>query len=249
MGERVKDRVAIVTGAGRGIGAAIARRLAAEGAVTCLVDVHRDHVVQVAGQIPQAVAYPCDVAVYREVAAVVAQVFKEFGRIDILVNNAATVSDHHVIELTESEWDRTLATNLKGAFAFCKEAAGHMMAQRCGRMVNIAARSIQGRARRAAYSASKAGMVGLTRSLALDLGPHGITVNCVAPGVIETELTKALYTAEEQQKYYAHIPLQRRGLPDDVANAVLFLASGEADYITGQVLYVCGGLSVGISGI
>jgi 3-oxoacyl-[acyl-carrier protein] reductase len=198
------------------------------------------HLIGKAGGEGKAACF--DVADSKASADAIAALIKEKGRIDILVNNAGESRDGLLVRMKEQDWDRVIDTNLKGTFNCCRAAAYTMMKQRGGRIINISSIvALSGNAGQANYSASKAGIVGLTKSLARELAPRGICVNAVAPGLIITDMTSAM-TEEQREKVLEEIPLSRLGTPDDVAGVVLFLASDEAGYITGQVIGVNGGL-------
>lgn len=244
---KLQGRVAIITGAGRGMGAAIARRLAEDGAMVVPTDVDHKSALEVAKSIGEAGGSACacelDVSRPELVRQAIAFVMLGCKRVDILVNNAGICERVRAEQITEEAWDRMFAVNLKGAF-FCAQAVmGPMRAQGWGRIINIA--SVGGRTGGAGvgahYAASKAGLICLTKSLARELAPHGITVNGVAPGVIETHMTGAA-SEETQEHYRRSIPLGRFGTPRDVAHAVAFFASEEASYITGKILDVDGGM-------
>ena len=238
-------RVALVTGASRGIGRAIARRLAAEG-VTVVAAARADHAAPIVAEIAtaggQAEAVSLDVTDDADVSRVVADTVDRLGRLDILVNNAGITRDQLMLRLKRDDWDAVLATNLTGAFACAHAVLKPMVKQRFGRIVNVT--SVVGQAGNAGqvnYAASKAGLIGLTKALALEVASRNITVNAVAPGLIDTDMTRAM-AGGAQEEWAARIPLKRLGTPDDVAAAVLFLASDEAAYITGHVLAVNGGM-------
>lgn len=243
----LKDRVAVITGAGRGIGRAIALRLAAAGAKVVAADVLEDALAETvklcteAGS-PKAASFVLDVTDEQAVEKVIDQVNDDFGSVDILVNNAGITRDDLLMRMESSAWDAVLNVNLKGTFLMTKLVARYMMRQRRGRIVNIASVSgIAGNAGQANYSASKAGVIGLTKTSARELAARGITVNAVAPGFIQTDMTAVLPDAVKE-KALLNIPLKRMGRPEDIAEAVAFLASEEAAYITGQVLAVDGGM-------
>ena len=242
----LENKVAIVTGAGRGIGKAIALRLAGVGAVVACCGRTLAHVETVAAEITsqggRAVAYSVDVAAAQPVAETCAKILKDFGRVDILVNNAGVTRDNLLLRMSEADWDAVLDTNLKGAFHFTKAISRGMLKQRSGRIINISSISgLTGNAGQSNYAASKAGLLGFTKSLARELASRGITVNAVAPGFIETDMTAAL-GAELTTALKGRIGLGRLGTADDIAHAVVFLAGEGASYITGQVLTVDGGL-------
>jgi 3-oxoacyl-[acyl-carrier protein] reductase len=244
---KLKDKVALVTGGSRGIGRAISVRLAGEGAFVFVNYTRNEaaaretlHLIGKTGGEGKAVCF--DVADYKASADAIAALIKEKGRIDILVNNAGESRDGLLVRMKEQDWDRVIDTNLKGTFNCCRATAYTMMKQRGGRIINISSIvALSGNAGQANYSASKAGIVGLTKSLARELAPRSICVNAVAPGLIITDMTSAM-TEEQREKVLEEIPLSRLGTPDDVAGVVLFLASDEAGYITGQVIGVNGGL-------
>jgi len=244
--KRFEGRVSIVTGASQGIGETVARDLAAEGARVVLVDVQKDKLEAVAASIGaaggQAEARVVDVGDHAAVQGVVDAVAAAHGRIDHLVNNAGITRDTLLMRMKEEDWDAVLRVNLKGTFNFTKAVLRPMMAARYGRIVNIASVAGQmGNAGQANYASSKAGVIAFAKSLAREVGSRGITVNAVAPGFITTAMTESL--PEEVRKAYLEIiPLKKFGLPKDVANAVKFLLSDDAAYITGQVVSVNGGM-------
>ena len=243
----VRDRVAIITGAARGIGRAIALKLARGGAKLALMDVLEEPLAEsvalcIEAGSPDARAYRLDVTDEQAVEETVNRVAEEFGSIDILVNNAGITRDDLLMRMETSAWDVVLAVNLKGTFLMTRMAARHMVRGRRGRIVNLASVSgLAGNPGQANYSASKAGVVGLTKTTARELAARNITANAVAPGFIETDMTAVLSDAVKE-KAKANIPLRRMGRPDDVAEAVAFFASDEAAYITGQVIAVDGGM-------
>ena len=238
-------RAAIVTGASRGIGRAIALRLASAGALV-VAGARRDHAEPVAREIEAAggtaIAVALDVTETASIAGMAQTALDRFGRIDVLVNNAGIVRDQLLLRMKPEEWDAVISTNLTAAFACCRAALRPMLKQRSGRIVNIG--SIVGRTGnpgQANYAASKAGLEGFTRSLALEVASRGITANVVAPGMIETDMTAAL-DERAQEALGGRIPMGRLGTADEVAAAVCFLASDDASYITGQVVGVNGGM-------
>lgn len=246
---RLAGKVAVVTGSSRGIGAAIARRLAAEGArvvLNCHASVETAEAV--ANEIRQAggeaLIVAADVSRGEEAQRLIQTTTAQWDRIDILVNNAGVTRDGLLMTMKEADWDAVLNTNLKSVFHCCKAVTRPMLRQRSGRIINITSVvGIVGQAGQTNYAASKAGIIGFTKSLARELGSRGITVNCVAPGYIPTALTDVL-PEEMKQAILEQTPLKRLGQPEEVAAAVAFLASDEAAFITGHVLNVDGGLAM-----
>jgi 3-oxoacyl-[acyl-carrier protein] reductase len=244
---RFENQVAVVTGAGRGIGHAIALRLAKEGARVASVSRTESNAQKTADEINSlradaAKAYAVDVADQAAVQKAAAEIFEQFGRVDILVNNAGVTRDGLSMRMSMDDWDTVLNTNLKGAFNFTQAVMRPMIKQRSGRIINISSiAGLTGNAGQANYAASKAGLIGLTKTLARELASRGITVNAVAPGLIETDMTTVL-SDEIRQNILKNVPLGKLGEPEDIAGAVAYLASAEAKYITGQVLTVDGGM-------
>jgi 3-oxoacyl-[acyl-carrier protein] reductase len=244
---RFENQVAVVTGSGRGIGHAIAVRLAKEGARVASVSRTEANAQKTADEInairaDAAKAYAVDVADAGSVQKAAARIFEDFGRVDILVNNAGVTRDGLSMRMSIDDWDTVVNTNLKGAFVFTQAVMRPMIKQRSGRIINISSiAGLTGNAGQANYSASKAGLIGLTKTLARELASRGITVNAVAPGLIETDMTTVL-SEEIRRAILQKVPLGKLGEPDDIAGAVAYLASPEAKYITGQVLTVDGGM-------
>jgi len=236
-------RVAMVTGAAQGIGLEIARLLAGSGAVVALTDLSADPPAAVDG-IAGAAYFQCDVSDAKSIDSAVSAVVERFGALHILVNNAGIAIDGLLMRMKPSDWEKTLAVNLSGAYHCCKAAVRHLLkARESGRIVNISSVvGEQGNVGQVAYSASKAGLLGVTRTLARELASRGVTVNAVAPGFIATAMTDEHVQGENREKLLASIPLGRIGTTSDVAEAVRFLCLPAAAYITGQVLRVNGGL-------
>jgi 3-oxoacyl-[acyl-carrier protein] reductase len=239
----LSGRTALVTGSTRGIGRAIAETLAGAGARVAVVGRDRSRAEEVAAAVGrEAAGFACDVADVASVTSLVEGVEKAFGQIDILVNNAGLTRDNILFRLKDDDWDAVLDANLRGAFVAIRAASRGMMKRRWGRIINIASVvGITGNKGQANYAASKAGLIGLTKSVAKELASRNILINAVAPGFIETDMTGAM-TPEARVTLSGQIPLERLGSPNDVAGAVAFLASDLASYITGQVLVVDGGL-------
>ena len=245
---RLAGKVALVTGAARGIGAATARRLAAEGATVALTDVLAEALESTAADIrssgAQAKAWVLDVTRREDVRRVVGEVVRDFGRIDILVSNAAVGKPTPFLETTDADLQRVFEVNLNGVFLMGQEVGRVMVGQGGGRIVNVSSLAAHtGNDRQSAYAAAKGGVDALTRVMAFELAPLGISVNAVSPGPIETELAKAMLTAATRSAREVRVPLGRLGKPEEVARAVIFLASPSASYITGASLEISGGVS------
>jgi 3-oxoacyl-[acyl-carrier protein] reductase len=245
----VSGRIALVTGASQGIGQACALKLARSGATLALVARSQDKLQQLVSQIEaaggKAAAFPLDVSDEEQIKSTFKAVIAQFGKIDVLVNNAGITRDQLVMRMKRGDWDSVLNTNLTSAYLCTQQAIGSMLKQRWGRIVNITSIFGQmGQAGQANYAASKAGLIGLTMAIAREVGSRNITCNAVAPGFIETAMTSNLGD-DFKQNAVKMIPLGRVGSPEDVASAVAFLASDEASYITGHVLNVNGGMLMG----
>ena len=244
--KRLEGKVALVTGGARGIGKAISARLAAEGAKLAIVDIMLDVAQATADEFTaqgvEAKAYAANVASFADAEATVAQVVADFGSLDILVNNAGITRDTLMLRMTEEDFDKVIAVNLKGTFNFTKASIRPMMKARAGKIINIA--SVVGRmgnVGQANYAASKAGVIGLTKTVAKEFASRNIQANAVAPGYIVTDMTGKL-SEEAREAFMQVIPMKRGGTPEDVANVVYFLASPDSDYVTGQVINIDGGM-------
>ena len=248
---RLEGRVALVTGAGRGIGRATARRFAREGARVCLADVEPNGAAEAAGSLVDsgmdAFVTHMDVTSRTEVENAVERIIERYGRLDILVNNAGVTRDNLFYKMTDGEWRTVLDVHLTGAFLCSRAAQKHMVEQGYGRIVNVSSTSALGNHSQANYSAAKAGLQGFTKTIAIELGRYGVTVNAVAPGFIETEMTRQTASRlgvdfeEFVEEIVKGIPVGRSGWPEDLAAAILYLASEEASFVSGQILYVAGG--------
>ncbi len=244
----MENRVALVTGAGQGIGAAVAKRLADGGAKVALVDINEQAAKDGAAAIgANAIGIGADVTKRDQVQAAVAEVVAQLGSLHILVNNAGVIRDNMLFKMTDDDWTTIMEVHLRGAFLFTQAAQKHMVDAKYGRIVFLSSTSALGNRGQANYSTAKAGLQGLARTVAIELGPFGVTANAVAPGFIETAMTKA--TAERtgstidemRERVASTIPVRRGGRPEDVANVVAFYAAEESGYVTGQVLYLDGG--------
>lgn len=245
----LQDKVALITGASRGIGKAIALRLAAEGADIAFTDLRNDEnmqalVKELESLGVKAKGYASNAADTEETARTVAAVAEDFGRIDILVNNAGITKDGLLLRMTEDQWDAVINVNLKSVFNFTKAVAPIMSSQRSGSIISLSSVvGVSGNAGQTNYSASKAGIIGFTKSVAKEFGKRGIRANAIAPGFIITDMTAQL-SEEVRKEWASKIPLHRGGTPEDVANVCLFLASELSSYVSGQVIHVCGGMNM-----
>lgn len=245
----LKNKIALITGAGRGIGRAIAIALAKEGAeVVINYNGSEERAKEVKQTIEEnggkASIYKCNVSDFAACEEMIKDIVKEYGHLDILVNNAGITKDGLIMKMKEEDFDSVLNVNLKGTFNTIRHSARQMLKQRCGKIINISSVSgILGNVGQANYAASKAGVIGLTKTMARELGSRGITVNAIAPGFVETEMTGVL-SEEIRENACKQIILGRFGKPEDIANTAVFLASDKADYITGQVISVDGGMNV-----
>lgn len=246
---KLQGKVALITGGSRGIGRAIALAMAAEGARIALNYAGNHKAAQEVQQEIEKMGGECcvlqgNVGVLSEMEGLAALVVEKMGSIDILVNNAGITKDNLLLRMKEQDWDDVLNINLKGVFNCTKAASRYMIKQKRGKIINISSVvGLQGNAGQANYAAAKAGIIGFTKSMAKELGSRGITVNAIAPGFIQTDMTEIL-GEEIKSSLLKEIPLQRIGLPEDIAKAAVFLASSDADYITGQVLIVDGGMTI-----
>ena len=243
---QLTNQIAVVTGAGRGIGRAIALKFANEGADVVVVSRTQENSEKVAAEIralgKKAWAFAVDVSDSASVTAAAEKILAECGKVDILVNNAGVTRDGLLMRMSDADWDLVLNTNLKGAFLFTKAFSRAFAKQRSGRIINISSViGLIGNGGQCNYAASKAGLIGFTQSVARELAGRGVTANCIAPGFIETDMTAEL-NAELKANILKQVPMGKFGAADDIANAALFLASASASYVTGQVLTVDGGM-------
>lgn len=245
----LENKVAIVTGASRGIGEAIALKLAEHGASIAFTYVSSDDKAKALEERLQAFgvkakAYKSNAGIYEECEAMVNEVIKEFTTIDVCVNNAGISKDNLLLRMTQEQWDEVITTNLKSVFNMTKQVIKPMMKARKGSIINMSSIiGIRGNAGQSSYAASKAGIIGFTKSMALELGSRNIRCNAIAPGFVETDMTHYLKEGEASKAFLQKIPLGRFGQSEEIANSSLFLASDMSSYITGQVISVCGGLN------
>ena len=241
----LNNKIAIVTGASQGIGKIIAFELAKSGAHVACISRNKKAIESIVEEITinggQASSFPCDISDSDTLSEIITEIIKENSRIDILVNNAGITKDSLLMRMSIEQWDDVINTNLKVAFHCTTAVVRYMMKNKFGRIINITSIvGLTGNAGQANYAASKAGLIGMTKSIAKEVASRGITANCIAPGWIETSMTDKL-SGEVKNEFLSHIPVGRIGSPDDIANAVIFLASDEAGYITGQTITVDGG--------
>jgi 3-oxoacyl-[acyl-carrier protein] reductase len=242
-----EQKVAIVTGASRGIGRAISLRLATDGCIVALIARNADALAEVQAEIKKAggtaSCHVCDLQVSAAFVSTIESIVEQYGRVDVLVNNAGMTRDGLMLRMTDEDFDCVINVNLKAVFAGCRTVARPMMKQRWGRMINITSvTGLSGNAGQANYAAAKAGLVGLTKTIAKEFGSKGITANAIAPGFIETDMTAGLGD-DVRKSVEGSVPLRRYGQPEEIAATVSFLASQDAGYITGQVIVVDGGLT------
>jgi len=244
----LNGKTALITGAARGIGRSIALAFAAEGANVAFTDLNYDENMQslekeLAAMGIKGKGYASDASDFNGAESVVDQVVADFGKVDVLINNAGITRDNLLMRMTEADWDLVIKVNLKSVFNMTRAVQKYMLKQRSGSIINMSSVvGVNGNAGQSNYSASKAGLIGFTKSMALELGSRSIRCNAIAPGFIETEMTSRL-PQDVREAWINDIPLKRAGKPEDVARAAIFLASELSEYVTGQVLHVCGGMS------
>lgn len=247
--ELLKGKTALITGAARGIGKAVALKFAQEGANIAFTDLAVDEnakatEAEIAKLGVKVKAYASNAANFEDTHKVVEEIHKDFGQIDVLVNNAGITRDGLMLRMTEQQWDMVINVNLKSAFNFIHAVSPIMVRQKCGSIINMSSVvGLSGNAGQSNYSASKAGMIGLAKSIGKELGSRGIRANCICPGFIITEMTGVL-SDEVKKKWEEQIPLRRGGTPEDVANVAVFLASDLSSYVSGQAIPVCGGMNM-----
>lgn len=247
---RLEGRVAIVTGGARGIGFGVAQRFASEGATVVIVDLQEGDAIEAAGRLPTDAPHlgiGADVGDSASATAAVERTVQELGHLDILMNNAGITRDNLLHKMSDADWAAVISVHLTGAFLMSRAAQTHFVTQRSGRILNVSSTSALGNRGQANYAAAKAGMQGFTKTLAIELGRHGVTVNAIAPGFVETEMTHAtaarmrMEFADFEREAAKAIPIGRIGQPEDIANLAAFLVSDGAGFISGQVIYVAGG--------
>ena len=248
MAKQLQDQIVLVTGSARGIGKEIAETLAQEGAIVVISDINEDQAAQTAQEFTSkglnASSFACDVTNLQSVEEMANKILDKYKRIDILINNAGITKDNLLLRMSENDWDAVLAVNLKGVFNCTKIVSKAMLKAKKGKIINIASIiGIRGNAGQANYAASKAGIIGFTKSIAREMASRGITANAIAPGYIQTEMTEKL-TDKAREDIFKSIPLGKLGSPKDVAGVCSFLASSGADYITGQTIIVDGGMAI-----
>jgi len=250
MEKQLENKIAIVTGASRGIGEGIALKLAEQGANIAFTYVSSDEKAKTLEEKLQsfgvkAKAYKSNAAIYDQCDVTVNEILKEFGTVDICVNNAGISKDNLLLRMTAEQWDEVITTNLKSVFNMTKQVIRPMMKAKKGSIINMSSIiGMRGNAGQSSYAASKAGIIGFTKSIAAELGSRNIRCNAIAPGFVETDMTSYLKEGESADKYKANIPLGRFGTAEDIANVTLFLASDMSSYVTGQTISVCGGLNM-----
>ncbi|NWF54597.1 MAG: SDR family oxidoreductase [Syntrophaceae bacterium] len=250
---RLKDRVAMITGGARGIGKAAAFKMVKEGASVALLDILPEDLARLGKELKalggKTLGIETDVTQKKEVEKAVEKILSKWGRVDILVNNAGIVKPAPLENVQEKDWDQVVDVNLKGAFFCTRAVLPSMKTHRYGKIVNLSSRASLGKELRTVYAATKAALIGLTRTWALELAQYNINVNAIAPGPIATELFTSANPADSPRTkaIINGIPLKRMGQPEDVGNLILFLASDESSFITGQVIFICGGITVGLA--
>jgi len=247
---RLQDKTGIVTGSGRGIGKGIAKVLASKGAKVVICDVNQEDIDQTVAEFVkdgcEAFGMNVDVSKREDVAQMAKTTIDKFGKIDFLVNNAGIVRDKMAKNMTDEMWDAVLNVNLKGTFICCQECGRNMIENRYGRIVNLSSVAYMGSIGQTNYAAAKAGLIGMTRTMALEWARYNITLNCIAPGMIDTDMTRGM-PEEIFDAAVAKIPIQRIGTPEDIGRVALFLVSEDSSYVTGQIINVCGGNSLGVA--